>query len=63
MDKNTNSVKKPVQLPEGHMCGNCCGGCAKLNRSDKNSDGKMWCGEFSKYVSGGESACSYYIPY
>ena len=62
MEKNANAVKKPVQLPEGHMCASC-GSCANLNRSDKTSDGKIWCGEHHKYVSGGESACSYYIPF
>lgn len=60
MEKNENL--KPVQLPEGHMCGDCCGGCVKLNKKDVNSDGKMWCGEHSKYVFGSEPACSYFVP-
>lgn len=59
MEKNT--TLKPVQLPEGHMCGNTCGSCIHLKLNDTNSDGKIWCGEFSKYVSGGESACSYFV--
>lgn len=55
MEKNAN--KKPVQLPEGHMCRDCCGDCVFLIWSDKTSDGRIWCGKRSKYVSGGEGAC------
>ena len=58
MAKNTN--KKPVQLPKGHMCRDCCGDCRKVNPRDKTSEGKIWCGEFAKYVWGSDPACSYF---
>ena len=60
MDKNTNSVKKPVQLPEGHMCAYCCGDCLYIGDYD-NDYKKYRCGQFSgKYVTGGDYACSYF---
>ena len=56
MKKNENL--KPVQLPEGYMCRDCCGDCVFLNTSDRLSDGKMYCGKWTKYVHGSEGACS-----
>ena len=59
MEKNVNSVKNPVQLPEGHMCSYCCGDCVYIGQYDSYSK-KYKCGKRDTYVYGGDSACSYF---
>ena len=58
MEKNTN--KKPVQLPKGHMCGDCCGDCIFLDKNQKHDNGTYTCGKTGHYMSGGHYACVYF---
>ena len=49
----------PVTLPEGKFAYFCCADCDYIDKSETNSYGDFWCGHYRKWVSGGDSGCTY----
>ena len=40
---------KEIKIPHGHFCENCSDGCRYWNPSDKDGNGRQYCGHYSSY--------------
>lgn len=49
MKKNKKNMEKPVRLPEGRMCSDCCADCDYSGERDWSSN-KIKCGKSGCWV-------------